>query len=66
MKEIVENHWAIDADTDVVRCTDSGRFFLRQYQHVTPHNIRDSVSFDTRDEAVESYRAGLAVWEEWG
>ena len=26
MKEIIQGHWAIDADTDVVWCEDTSRF----------------------------------------
>ncbi|KKK52159.1 hypothetical protein LCGC14_3107730 [marine sediment metagenome] len=65
MKQLMDDTWAIDADTDVIRCEDTGRYFLRQYQHEAPHDIRDSVSFDSRVEAEREYRAGNAVWEEW-
>ena len=66
MPELIKSYRVVDHDTDVIQSSDTGRFFLRQYQHVPPHNVRDSVDrWDTRRKAVEAHEAGGIVWEGW-
>ena len=56
---------SLDHDTDACQDPDTGRWYLRQYQHESPHNTRESESFDSLAEAHTRFGSGGLCWDEW-